>query len=188
MEIKNFVKTFDNVFSVSVVSALIRYCNTIQFYDAAVVHEKGEAVDKKTRDTQNISLNQLDKSLTNVHYANLIGKTLTDVLKNYCKEYLDFCLEGINDIQILKYSKGGFYTWHTDHAGIKIPRTMSIVTFLNNDYEGGELSFRNPDGTGEYKIEPKVGRVVAFPSNFMYPHTVVPVRKGTRYTVVAWAI
>jgi predicted 2-oxoglutarate/Fe(II)-dependent dioxygenase YbiX len=188
MEIKNFVKTFDNVFSAGVVSALIRYCNTIKFNDAAILLEKGNIVDKKTRDTQNISLNQFHKSLTNVHYANLIGKTLTDVLKIYGQEYLDFCLDGINDIQVLKYSEGGFYTWHTDHAGIKIPRTMSIVTFLNNDYEGGELAFRNPDGTGEYKVEPKVGRVVVFPSNFMYPHTVIPVRKGTRYTVVAWAI
>lgn len=188
MEIKNFVKTFDNVFSLDVVSALLKYCNTLKFNEASVLVENGDKVDKKTRDTQNIFLSPFHKSLTNVHYANLLGKTLTDVLKNYGQDYFDFSLNGINDIQILRYPEGGFYTWHTDHAGIQIPRTMSIVTFLNNDYEGGELSFRNPDGSGEYKIEPAVGRVVAFPSNFMFPHTVVPVKKGIRYTVVAWAV
>jgi hypothetical protein len=188
MEIKKFVKTFDNIFSPNVISALIRYCNITKFIDASIQLEDGCVVDKTIRNTQNLFLSPLHKSLTNVHYANLIGKTLTDVLKNYGQEYLDFGLNGINDMQILKYPEGGFYTWHTDHAGIKIPRTMSIVSFLNNDYEGGELAFRNPDGTEEYLIEPKVGRVVVFPSNFMFPHTVVPVRKGTRYTIVAWAI
>ena len=30
------------------------------------------------------------------------------------------------------------------------------------------------------------GAVLIFPSNFMYPHKVEPVTKGTRYSYVSW--
>ena len=31
-------------------------------------------------------------------------------------------------------------------------------------------------------------RMIIWPSTFLYPHTVKPVTKGTRYSVVAWAL
>jgi predicted 2-oxoglutarate/Fe(II)-dependent dioxygenase YbiX len=37
-------------------------------------------------------------------------------------------------------------------------------------------------------IKPKTGRTIIWPSNFMYPHKVIPVTSGTRYTLVSWAI
>jgi predicted 2-oxoglutarate/Fe(II)-dependent dioxygenase YbiX len=88
---------------------------------------------------------------------------------------------------ILKYEQNGFYTWHTDHAA-EAPRTMSCIYLLNNDYEGGNLCFRNPDGSEEWEIEVKPNRMIIWPSNFLYPHTVKSVTKGTRYSVVAWAL
>jgi len=30
------------------------------------------------------------------------------------------------------------------------------------------------------------GSIVFFPSNFMYPHSIEPITKGTRYSIVAW--
>jgi predicted 2-oxoglutarate/Fe(II)-dependent dioxygenase YbiX len=30
------------------------------------------------------------------------------------------------------------------------------------------------------------GSIVFFPSNFMYPHMIEPITKGTRYSIVAW--
>ena len=36
------------------------------------------------------------------------------------------------------------------------------------------------------KIENKPGRVIIWPSNFMYRHRVTPITKGTRYSVVCW--
>tara|TARA_R100000697_G_scaffold121409_1_gene148439 strand:- start:2922 stop:3107 length:186 start_codon:yes stop_codon:yes gene_type:complete len=59
---------------------------------------------------------------------------------------------------------------------------------LNNDYEGGEICFRYPDTTGEWLIDKKPGRIIVWPSNFLYPHRVKPVTKGTRYSVVSWAL
>ena len=30
------------------------------------------------------------------------------------------------------------------------------------------------------------GSIVFFPSNFMYPHTIKPITKGQRYSIVSW--
>ena len=46
----------------------------------------------------------------------------------------------IIDISALRYDEGCFYKLHTDHH-TNIPRTLSMIFLLNNDYEGGELVF-----------------------------------------------
>ena len=93
----------------------------------------------------------------------------------------------IKTIDVLKYKEGGFYKYHVDHFD-KEPRTFSCILLLNNDYEGGELCFRYPDTTREWTVEKKAGRIIVWPSNFLYPHSVKPVTKGTRYSVVSWAV
>jgi predicted 2-oxoglutarate/Fe(II)-dependent dioxygenase YbiX len=60
--------------------------------------------------------------------------------------------------------------------------TLSILGAINDDYEGGELIFWESE-----KIVLKAGSIMIFPSNFMYPHKVLPVTKGTRYSYVSWA-
>ena len=128
-------------------------------------------------------------------FKNLIDLKRIDIFKETNFEYMecvrentiDFDWERISDINVLKYEQSGFYTWHTDHFAA-IPRTMSCILLLNNDYEGGNLCFRNPDGSGEMEIEVKPNRMIIWPSNFLYPHTVKPVTKGIRYSVVAWAL
>jgi len=75
---------------------------------------------------------------------------------------------------------------HTDHHA-SIPRTISVIIFLNNDYEGGELNFYNSFTNEIFKtVKPSPGRCIMWPSNFMYPHSVSPVTKGTRYAIVSW--
>ncbi len=82
---------------------------------------------------------------------------------------------------------GGHYVDHVDHA-IGIPRNLSVIVFLNDNYMGGELEFFKPDMSSSKIIKPKTGRTIIWPSNFMYPHKVIPVTSGTRYTLVSWAI
>jgi predicted 2-oxoglutarate/Fe(II)-dependent dioxygenase YbiX len=59
--------------------------------------------------------------------------------------------------------------------------TLSILGSLNDDYEGGDLVMWETD-----KIQLKAGSIMIFPSNFMYPHRVDEVIKGTRYSYVSW--
>ena len=92
-------------------------------------------------------------------------------------------IESDSGYEILRYQEGQFYTEHTDSFK-KIPRAVSCSFALNDDYEGGEWGF-----WGRSKIlKPPVGSALMFPSNFMFPHEIMPVTKGTRYSVITWFI
>jgi predicted 2-oxoglutarate/Fe(II)-dependent dioxygenase YbiX len=192
MEVKEFIKIYDDVISLTPIANLIKWANTQDFeYAKILMNEDGvSGVDKKTRNTKNLSLSNQSDSMTNVHYCMLIARVCSDYIKRYEKDLnlSQLYIKGINDLQLLKYETGGFYDWHTDHAGDVIPRTLSCILFLNDDYEGGELMFQDPQGKNEITIKPKSARLIIWPSNFMYPHTVKPVTTGLRYSIVAWAI
>jgi len=189
MEIKNYIKIYDNVIPYNTLSSLLKYINICNFEETKIGGGENEKTDFNVRRTFTYPLTYLHKKLTDVHWANFLTYYFNNGLKNYGNDnkILDFSWGCINTIEILKYQNTGFYTWHTDHFA-EIPRTMSCILLLNNDYEGGNLCFRNPDGTGEWEVEVKANRMIIWPSNFLYPHTVKPVTKGTRYSVVAWAL
>jgi hypothetical protein len=187
MEIKNFVKIYDEVLPWNVLCNLIRFANTSDFKKAAVGVK--ENVNFNIRRTYVLPLSKMDNSMSNVHWFNLLHFYFDKNLKQYRLDsnIIDYDYKKIFDIEILKYENTGFYTWHVDHFAT-IPRTMSCILLLNNDYEGGNLCFRNPDGSGEWEVEVKANRMILWPSIFLYPHTVKPVTKGKRYSVVAWAL
>lgn len=86
---------------------------------------------------------------------------------------------------LLRYAPGGFYREHCDVVHdhpVLGHRRLSFILFVNDDYEGGELYFPRQDVT----VWPEKGKAVIFPSGVTHPHTVRPVLKGTRYTVVSW--
>jgi predicted 2-oxoglutarate/Fe(II)-dependent dioxygenase YbiX len=49
------------------------------------------------------------------------------------------------------------------------------------------LYFKDLNNKDTLKIEPYPGKLVVWPSNFLFPHSVEPVSEGIRYSVVAWA-
>lgn len=192
MEIKDFVKVYDKVLPVPAVCNLIKYANTLKFSPAGIVGNNNEnLIETSIRNNGLYSLKKSGHKLTDVQWTNILIRTISNTLNYYFREECNLDpshnWKAITDISILKYEEGGFYKFHHDH-GFGIPRTMSTIYLLNNDYEGGELCFRNPDGTGEYTIPKKANTMVVWPSNFLYQHTVKPVTKGTRFSVVGWAL
>ena len=189
MEIKNFIKIYDEVLPWNVLSNLIRFANISNFEETRIGGGEDSKTDFSIRRTYALHLSNLKNSISNVHWFNLLYSYFDKNLKQFKLDnnILDYDYRNISDIEILKYENSGFYTWHVDHFAT-IPRTMSCILLLNNDYEGGNLCFRNPDGSGEWEVEVKPNRMIIWPSNFLYPHTVKPVTRGTRYSVVAWAL
>jgi len=95
--------------------------------------------------------------------------------------------KGFSPIRFNRYKKGQIMSKHQDHIqslftgerrGIPI---LSIVAVLNDDYEGGEFIMFD-----DYEIKFKPGDLIIFPSVFLYPHLVKPVKKGVRYSFVSW--
>jgi SM-20-related protein len=63
---------------------------------------------------------------------------------------------------------------------------VSCIYFVNEEYGGGDLVFSFLHTDKKLIIKPKKNNLIVWPSNFMYPHSVEPVTKGERYSVVAW--
>lgn len=94
---------------------------------------------------------------------------------------------GYTSISYNKYSENKKMALHCDHihsifdGEIKGIPIISVLAILNEDYKGGEfIMFKDK------KIKTKVGDIIIFPSNFLYPHKVTPVLKGTRYSCISW--
>jgi hypothetical protein len=89
-----------------------------------------------------------------------------------------------------KWDVGGFASPHSDNSdhdgnpnAFEINKYVGIL-YLNNDYEGGEFAFFDR----ELKYKLKKGSCIMFPSNFMYPHEIMPVTSGTRYSIITWFV
>lgn len=185
------IVTFPQVIEPQTVSVLIRYMNKIDFENAGV-GPVPKTINKKIRNVSKFNLNPFEGDFTQSHWANFLNFTIKNFMNEYInqKNLRNFLGQIIhcNQIELLKYEEGNFYKPHVD-GGLGFNRTLSSILFLNNDYEGGELSFQNIQTDKEEKIniKGKPGDLVIWPSNFHYPHGVMPVLKGRRYTVVAWA-
>ena len=82
---------------------------------------------------------------------------------------------------LLRYEETNKFHWHIDDHPV-FPRVLSVSVFLNDDYEGGELEFKEFG----IKVTPRAGEIVVFCSGFPYMHQVLPVTRGIRYAVVKW--
>tara|TARA_R110000823_G_scaffold315087_1_gene445700 strand:+ start:2223 stop:2807 length:585 start_codon:yes stop_codon:yes gene_type:complete len=190
-DIKDYIKITDNFLRPETVGSLVFWLSKQNFESACIEGTGGSGiVEKKVRDTAVFPLNVYDsKSKTKTHWYNYLGSKLTNALQDYKKSLAynnELGVNGITDISALRYEEQGFYKFHTDHSPT-MPRTLTCVILLNNDYEGGELEFCDTIERKSFlKVEPKVGRLIMWPSNFMFPHRVNFVSKNPRYSIIAW--
>ena len=86
--------------------------------------------------------------------------------------------------QVLRYQPGEFYKWHSDaassHECKEYHRTISVVLYLTEDFEGGRTEFPHTS----YK--PKAGQALMFPSNWCFPHQAQPIISGEKIAAVTW--
>jgi hypothetical protein len=192
MELKDYVKSYNDVLPLKSLSSLIQWLNTQNFSPAAVLdpnEENNSIVNTNIRKTEILVLDsRLAPSMTNVHWCNVFVSLFKRNINRYYDELKirDRILE-LTTINVLKYQNTGFYDFHTDHCALA-PRTLSCIYLLNNDYEGGELTFANPDLSDQFKIKVEANKMLIWPSNFLYPHKVNPVKKGIRYSMVCWGL
>ena len=79
---------------------------------------------------------------------------------------------------ISKYFMGAKMGPHVDdHGDTRFRPILSAVLYLNDDYDGGELHFKNQGIT----IKPEAGSLVIFPSIQPYVHESKTIQKGIKY-------
>lgn len=144
-------------------------------------------INKNIRNCDVISISQqviIDK---NVDVRKKLDEDFFVCASKAISKYRELYPEVVSEIDtgydLLRYTKGQFYTQHTDSFKAQ-QRTVSCSFLLNDDYEGGEFAFFDR----EIMIRGGKGSIVMFPSNFMFPHEVMPVTSGTRYSIITWYV
>jgi predicted 2-oxoglutarate/Fe(II)-dependent dioxygenase YbiX len=183
--LENYIYIVKNVLSNEVCDEILdEFINSDEWIDTVV--GKGE-INKNIRNCQTIGISYSSIIQNNKDIRHKLDNAIFDGASKCIKDYnikFPHCkIEEDSGYELLKYPEGCFYTEHTDSFKAR-PRAVSCSFILNNDFEGGEFAFFNREI--KYKLEK--GDALLFPSNFMYPHEVMPVTKGTRYSIITWFI
>ena len=113
-------------------------------------------------------------------YDSAVRLPMEDAIRDYSAEHM--LSNGINEpYSVLKYLPGSEYHAHYDHWRDN-SRVFSVVVILGEPELGGQLEFP----TFGVTVEPKIGSVILFPSNFPYLHIAHPVVEGIKYSLVSW--
>jgi predicted 2-oxoglutarate/Fe(II)-dependent dioxygenase YbiX len=142
-------------------------------------------IDTEVRNLSGINISDNDTKIKNPEIRNNLDSALFQsagrAIQGYQEVFQNCSIDEDTGYHLLRYETGEFYKEHVDHYKAS-PRVVSCSFSLNNEYEGGEFSFFN----NELKVRVDKGSAIMFPSNFMYPHQILPVTSGVRYSIVTW--
>jgi predicted 2-oxoglutarate/Fe(II)-dependent dioxygenase YbiX len=188
-ELSKFIKIVKAPLDNTTVAELLKYLDAQKEFAAATTigDPKGEGPNKggKIRKVNELNFTKYNKSMTHVHWHNLLCATISGQAEAYRSNYAEMAAMRLTHLSALKYTKSGHYIFHVDHC-VDAPRTLSVIYLLNNDYKGGDLVFNLADK--HFKIEKTPNTMILWPSNHIYPHKVEPVTEGVRYSLVSWLL
>jgi hypothetical protein len=133
-----------------------------------------------------------ESSFTNI-LNNCNEKSSSFIIAKTLKSLIDFCVEDYckktnqesghmpDHFTIRKYNTKAYMGPHVDTEDIyntKQP-SISMVFYLNDDYDGGEIEFPNQS----IKIKPSAGSLIIFPSYQPYMHDPKPTTSGLKYMI-----
>ena len=192
--IKDYIKIFNNKFySEQHCQLIINSLDTSKKTTHTFYNVKNNKQEKRGKDPQ-ISFLKNEKIEP---IGNLIRDQWFKIITEYIlkwlnkKEKIDWYKgwNGYTFPKFIEYNKGTLMTNHCDHISSIFSKngqargipTLSIITALNENYSGGELIMCE-----KYKYRLKTGETIVFPSNFLYPHSIKKITKGTRFSMVSW--
>jgi len=206
--IQDFVRVYDDILSEDLCDKIIKEYRNNEYLPA----ETGNGLSPENRNVDEIPICLPDHCNNNERLS--IVKSLHEGMEKVIKQYEAtfypyFHIDMDTGFQLLRYKTGHYYKEHVDtfrpvmdqaliNAILDMrlkpqdllkfhgsgQRAISCSILLNDEFEGGQLGFWN----NTFKPIQRKGTIVVFPSNFMYPHQVSEITKGTRYAIVTWLI
>jgi Rps23 Pro-64 3,4-dihydroxylase Tpa1-like proline 4-hydroxylase len=185
-QLKDYILVLDDILPTSLCDDIINeYKQDNDWAPATVGFENKHAPSVRDVDSIGVSLPEiiLKNHITRKKLDNGILLGASKAISLYSKSF-EYCkIVEDSGYDLLRYETGQFYKQHVDSFKDR-PRAVSCSFALNDDYEGGEFGFFDR----ELVVKAPKGGVVLFPSNFMYPHEILPVTSGTRYSIITWFI
>lgn len=180
-----YIFTLDNVVPEELCNIILEEYRDCSFWTPSSVGNGN--VDSTIRNCDIINISEQPVIEKNFDIRKKIDEDFYLCASNAINEYRKLFPEVASDIDtgygLLRYNEGQFYTQHTDSFKQQ-QRSVSCSFLLNDDYVGGEFAFFDR----EIIIKGARGSIVMFPSNFMFPHEIMPVISGTRYSIITWYV
>lgn len=184
--LKEFIFIKQNALDVDFCDMVIDEYEESSYWESTLT---GSGHDPSARNCSVISISSHDIINENEEKRKCIDdeffESVAKIIEDYHHHYPDFNPEIKEDTgyELLRYHEGEFYVQHTDSFK-ESPRALSVIFALNDDFDGGEICFFNR----ELKFKLNAGDAIVFPSNFLYPHEILKVTKGTRYSCLTWVV
>ena len=171
---------------------VFRAMNGIEWEKSTVFGLEGPVINHDIRSNMRSCLDDQHEAALIMHRAmNAALLEYKEQITHIHEEYAKYPVPGgyrtncyREKIQVLKYDQEEHYSWHYDQATDRKVneyfRTISIVLYLKNADEGGRTIFPHR------AFKPKPGQALIFPSNWCFPHSAEPVKKGQKIVAVTW--
>ncbi|MEM7770850.1 MAG: 2OG-Fe(II) oxygenase [Cyanobacteria bacterium P01_A01_bin.37] len=182
----NEIFLLEDVLDFQICKHLITIAETADFENAGILME---TIDNDVRSNDLVQLGG-NRELTQSANQLILGQLA--IVKHFLFEQYGVQFPYAEPCSILRYGTGQFYKRHVDNILLSnrfqevkqgLPtRDISIVGYLNDDFEGGETYFDRQD----VKVIPQAGAVLLFPSYFTHPHQSLPILRGTKYAFTSW--
>ena len=183
LDLKAFSKLYKSAVSDELCDKTVLEMDTLNFQEHTFYSATTNQYNNRSG-SQELSISWGNVSTKN-DLNKIVDNTAYEYVKNLNMPWFNK-YQGYSHVRFNKYAENKKMALHADHIhsmfdgerkGIPI---LSVLGVLNDDYEGGEFVLIDE------KINLSKGDIIVFPSNFMYPHKVEPVTKGTRYSYISW--
>lgn len=202
------VKNFDKLMqTIDEIDALDKEYGTDTWLDWTASNDKSFIYGK----TKSFDINQINNTILDPDYKEKMKYIYDNIMESFYDVSLDYAKTiGDNDeprlfptFNIKKYNEGIGMGSHFDQLDGDKTLRYSLVMYLNDDFEGGEISFLLSDyedvtkvpspaldydealGNGQiqFGLKPKAGSIIIFPSSAPYYHTAHLVKSKFKYMV-----
>lgn len=177
---------FEQLLDSSLCSHILQIAECCKFESAGI---ELETVKTQIRSNELLFLSETNSLLQSTNQL-LFGQIA--IIQQLLYQHYGVKFSQVETCSILRYKPGQFYKRHIDNLLLPtrldevaqgVPtRDVSIVGYLNDDFEGGETFFDRQN----IKVKPQKGSVLVFPSYYTHPHQSLPILKGQKYSFTSW--
>ena len=182
-DLNTYVKVYKNFLGKELCENAVKELEMVEWQ----MHKFYDQIRKNTLSTEK----ELSVFFDNIKNKPVLMEKTWSAIEKYIIKDFNFpwynSWSGFTNIRFNRYSEQTNMKLHCDHihdmfdGNIKGVPILSIVGILNDNYLGGDFIMWE-----DTKIELQAGDILLFPSNFLFPHKVLDVTKGKRYSFVSW--
>lgn len=172
-DVNKFIESFEFVEE--------EYCNFFSPWKDWYSSDNNSLYGKFRSGSFSASLNYSHPESRTFFIAKTIKSLIDTCVKDYCEKTNNPSGHMPDYFSINKYNTNAYMGPHvdTEDRTNKHKPSISMVFYINDDYEGGEIEFPNQS----IKIKPSAGSLIIFPSYQPYMHDPKPTKSGLKYMI-----